>query len=87
MNLSIDTTVRIAFYSTLVRQAPFHASDPYHSSTFLQIESIVGVILCALYVLFHFCTIPVHCPSTGKLDQVAYVFYTTYLRGKGLLAV
>merc|ERR1739838_784261 len=47
------------------------------------IESIIGVILCALYVLFHFCTITVSCPGKGKLQQVAFVFYTTYLREKG----
>merc|ERR1712106_644709 len=64
MIFSIGTTVKIAFYSTLI-------------------ESIIGVILCALYVLFHFCTITVSCPGKGKLQQVAFVFYTTYLREKG----
>ena len=49
----------------------------------LQIESILGVVVCAVYVLLHFCTIPINCPGTSKLNQVAYVFYTTYLKEKG----
>jgi len=47
------------------------------------IESILGVVVCAVYVLLHFCTIPIKCPgTTSKLNQVAYVFYTTYLKEK-----
>jgi len=46
------------------------------------IESILGVVVCAVYVLLHFCTIPIKCPGTSKLNQVAYVFYTTYLKEK-----
>lgn len=46
------------------------------------IESIIGVIFCALYILFHFCAISVSCPGNGKLDQVAFTFYTTYIKAK-----
>jgi len=63
MNIGIGTTVKIAFYSTLI-------------------ESIIGVVLCALYVLFHFCAITVSCPGSSKVEQVAFVFYTTYINEK-----
>jgi len=47
------------------------------------IQSIIGVVLCALYVLFHFCAITVSCPGEDShFKQVAFTFYTTYIRAE-----
>ena len=35
-----------------------------------------------MFSLFHFCAVTVSCPE-GKLEQWAFVFYTTYVKQKG----
>ena len=48
----------------------------------LQVESVIGVAVFTIFSLFHFCAIDVDCPDS-KVEQYAFVFYTTYVKGKG----
>ena len=51
-----------------------------------QVESVLGVAVFTIFSLFHFCAIDVNCPES-KIEQYAFVFYTTYVKGKGNVAV
>ena len=47
-----------------------------------QAESVLGIAVFALYLLFHFCALQVSCPD-NKAEEVAFVFFTTYIRNQG----
>ena len=47
-------------------------------------ESLIGIAVFAVYLLFHFCAVQVKCPGPDKrMEEVAFVFYTTYIKNKG----
>ena len=47
-------------------------------------ESLIGIAVFAVYLLFHFCAVQVKCPGPDKrVEEVAFVFYTTYIKNKG----
>jgi len=48
---------------------------------FSMVESVLGIAVFAIYLLFHFCALQVSCPDS-KAEEVAFVFYTTYVRPK-----
>ena len=49
-----------------------------------QVESVIGIAVFAVYLLFHFCAVEVHCPSpSNRPEELAFVFYTTYIKNKG----
>ena len=45
-------------------------------------ESLIGIAVFAVYLLFHFCAVQVKCPDK-RMEEVAFVFYTTYIKNKG----
>ena len=50
-----------------------------------QVQSVLGVVIFLVFSLFHFCAISVSCPGPeNNLEQWAYVFYTTYVKQKGM---
>ena len=83
MGLPLHTTLRLAFWATLVC-----LQVAVMMSVLSQGESILGVLLSGVYVLFYFCAASVSCPPVSteadplsSLQQVFFLFYTTYVAG------
>lgn len=71
--------VRISLYISMVNLIGITANS---FISLPQVESVIGIAVFAVYLLFHFCAVQVSCPS-NRLEELAFVFYTTYIKNRG----